>query len=125
MARHNYKSRRRFLGTGAAAGAALLAGKWSSLGKAAPAAKQIPGNDEPWIEATIPQLQALMNTRKLTSRGLVQGCLARIDALNPLLGAVIETNPQAVSIAAQGQRRELRDAQFKCLPERGQFTIFG
>ncbi len=95
-------TRRTFLGAGAAAaGATLIAGNWSSLAKASAATASIPDADAPWIEATIPQIQALMDAGQLTSRQLVQSYLARIDALNPLLGAVIETNPQAVSIAAQ------------------------
>jgi amidase len=93
-------TRRTFLGAGAAAGAALAANNWSSLVQAA-TTRPVPYADAPWIEATIPQLQAMMRARQLTSRELVQGYLARIDALNPLLGAVIQTNPQAVSIAAQ------------------------
>jgi len=40
-----------------------------------------------------------MQTGQLTSRALTQGYLARIASLNPLLHAVIETNPQAVAIA--------------------------
>ena len=92
-------TRRKFLGAGAAAGAALATSNWSSLLQAA-TTRPVPYADAPWIEATIPQLHAMMNARQLTSRELVQGYLARIHALNPLLGAVIETNPQAVSIAA-------------------------
>jgi amidase len=56
---------------------------------------------EPWVEASIPQLQAMMASRQFTSRELTLGYLGRIAALNPLLGAVIETNPDAVSIAAR------------------------
>jgi len=95
-------TRRMFLGAGAAGSAALLAGGWSSLLEAAPRpAMRYSGDGAPWIEATIPQLQAMMNSGQLTSRELVQAYLARIDSLNPLLHAVIETNSQAVSIAVQ------------------------
>jgi amidase len=93
-------TRRTFLGAGAAAATALAASKWSSLLEAA-TTRPIPYGDAPWIEATIPQLQAMMNAGQLTSHELVQGYLARIDSLNPLLHAVIETNPQAVSAAAR------------------------
>src|SRR5437867_1741250 len=42
-----------------------------------------------------------MAAGQLTSRQLLVGYLSRIADLNPLLHAVIETNPQAVAIAAQ------------------------
>jgi amidase len=95
-------SRREFLGSGAAFGAAFLAGGWpaspqrttSSMGRGS-------GKHEPLFDATIPELQKLMASSRLTSRELTQSYLARISHLNPLLHAVIETNPQAVSIAAR------------------------
>jgi amidase len=59
------------------------------------------GKHDPLFDATIPELQKLMATGRLTSRELTQSYLARIGRLNPLLHAVIETNPQAVSIAAR------------------------
>jgi amidase len=93
-------SRRTVLQKGAVAGAALLAGSWSPASGAA-SARPAPHADAPWIGASIPQLQTMLNAGVFTSRELVQGYLARIDALNPLLGAVIQTNPQAVSIATQ------------------------
>lgn len=106
-------SRRAFLGAGAATGAALLTRSWSSLLRAAPGtARPLPGA-APWVDATIPQLQAMMAAGQLTSRELTQGYLARIEDLNPLLHAVIETNPQAVSIAAQ------RDAERRAGRVRG------
>ena len=92
-------SRRSFLGATAAGGAALMAGGLGSMASAAPSTGA--DEDAPWFEATIPQLQALMRARRLTSRQLTKAYLHRIDELNPLLGAVIETNPQAVGIAAQ------------------------
>jgi len=52
-----------------------------------------------WIEATIPQLQSLFQSGALTSAELTTGYLDRIAQLNPVLGAVIETNPDALSIA--------------------------
>jgi amidase len=65
-------------------------------------------DNAPWIEATIPQLQAMMFSGALTSRELTLGYLHRIDRVNPLLHAVIQTNPKAVSIAEQldNERRE-------------------
>ena len=93
-------SRRMFLGAGAAGGAALLAGGWPALLEAAPqnAAR---AHGASWVEATIPELQDMMEAGRLTSQELTQRYLARIASLNPLLHAVIETNPQAVAIAAQ------------------------
>ena len=92
-------SRRTFLGTTLGGSAALLAGGLASL---VPRAGMAAGstNGAPWIEASIPQLQAMFASGALTSRQLTLGYLQRIKDLNPLLGAVIETNPQAVAIAA-------------------------
>ncbi|WP_201750242.1 amidase family protein [Tautonia marina] len=42
-----------------------------------------------------------MSSGRLSSRELTRAYLQRIDRLNPLLGAVIETNPNAIAIAAQ------------------------
>jgi amidase len=97
-------SRRKLLGAG---GAALLTGGWASLLAASPPVRRPVPGEAPWAEATIPELQAMMASGKLTSRELTLGYLGRIDRLNPLLHAVIETNPQAVSIAARldGERR--------------------
>jgi methyl-accepting chemotaxis protein len=51
------------------------------------------------VEATIPELQAAMASGELSSKDLVKGYLDRIQSLNSLLHSVIETNPNAVSIA--------------------------
>jgi amidase len=87
-------TRRKFLGTTALSSAALLTGGLTSLVRAPSAFA-----DEPFIEATIPELQGLMASGELTSKQLVMGYLDRIQALNPLLHSVIETNPDAESIA--------------------------
>jgi amidase len=92
-----YITRRAFLGTAAAGGAALLTGGLASSFKATAS----PADTFAWSEATIPQLQAAMASGELTSRELTLGYLSRIASLNPLLHAVIETNPNAVSIAAR------------------------
>jgi amidase len=98
-------TRRDLLKLGAAGGVALLLGGRSSL-----LAAQIGDESAPWFEATIPDLQALMASGQLTSWALTLAYLQRIHRLNPLLGAVIETNPNAVSIAAQldNERRKGR-----------------
>lgn len=90
-------TRREFLGAGVAGGAALLTGGIGGLFHPASAAAA----DAPWIEATIPELQRMMATGALSSRELTLGYLRRIGSLNPLLGAVLETNPEAVAIAAR------------------------
>ena len=87
-------TRRKFIGTTALSSAALLTGGAASLLQPPSALA-----DEPFIEATIPELQALMASGQLTSKDLVKGYLRRIASLNPLLHSVIETNPNAVSIA--------------------------
>src|SRR5205814_3520615 len=52
-----------------------------------------------FVEKSIPELQAAMASGELTSKDLVKGYLDRIQSLNSLLNSVIETNPNAVSIA--------------------------
>src|SRR5262249_510878 len=77
--------------------AALLSGGLTSLvSRSASAA-----NDFAFVEKSIPELQAAMGSGQLTSKDLVKGYLRRIGSLNPLLNSVIETNPNAVSIAQQ------------------------
>src|SRR6266853_2459099 len=89
-------TRRSFLGTTAASSATLLTGGIASLIKS----NAFGGGSFQFVEATIPQLQAAMAAGQLTARDLVQGYLNRIQSLNPTLHAVIETNPNAVAIAA-------------------------
>jgi amidase len=89
-------SRRRFLGATAAGGAALLTGSAASLfEKTARAATSFP-----FVEASILELQAAMAAGQLSAKELVQGYLDRIKQLNPILHAVIETNPNAIALAA-------------------------
>ena len=88
-------SRRKFIGTTALGSAALLTGGISSLvSRSASAA-----HDFEFLEATIPDLQAAMASGQVSSKDLVKGYLDRIQALNSLLHSVIETNPNAISIA--------------------------
>lgn len=89
-------TRREFVAGGIAGGAALFAG---SIGS--PLLASASAADAPWLEATIPQLQEMMAAGALTSRELTLGYLQRIGALNPLLGAVLETNAEAVATAAR------------------------
>src|SRR5437773_11972875 len=89
-------SRRSFLGTTAAGSAALLTGGLATLFKDS----AVGGSSFPFVEATIPLLQAAMTNGQLTSRDLVLGYLKRMQSLNPTLHAVIETNLYVVSIDA-------------------------
>jgi amidase len=101
-------TRRRFVGGGLATGAAVMGGAFSTVSRLAAA----PPLRDSFLDATIPQLQALMNSGQLTSRDLTAGYLSRMAQLNPLLGAVIETNPNAISIAVQ-RDRERRNGQVR------------
>jgi len=94
-------SRRSFLGTTLAGSAALLAGGLPSL--LHPLAAAI-DDDGPIIEATIPELQNFMASGALTSRELTQRYFSRIAKVNPFLSAVIETNLDALDIAAARDR---------------------
>jgi amidase len=81
--------RRRFLAAGlAASGAAALPSSRSG---------PIPSD---LAEASIDQLQAGLASGRWTSKGLAAKFLARITALDPKLRSVIETNPEALAIAA-------------------------
>jgi amidase len=89
-------SRREFLGTTLAGSAALLAGGLTAL-----TPRSTSAITASWIEATIPDLQALMSSGALTSEQLTTNYLNQIASLNPLLHAVIETNPDALAIATE------------------------
>ncbi|HEX4951097.1 MAG TPA: amidase family protein [Blastocatellia bacterium] len=89
-------SRRAFLGAGMASSAALLGGGgvWQALADHR-------DDDDRWMEKSIPELQRLLHSGRLTSRELTQAYLRQIRRLNPQLNAVIETNPAALWIAWQ------------------------
>lgn len=89
-------SRRKFLGTTALSSAALLSGGITSLLRQSASASH-GGFD--FVEKSILELQDAMASGQLTSKDLVKGYLRRIGSLNSLLNSVIETNPNAVSIA--------------------------
>src|SRR6201993_772095 len=93
---HNHTiTRRKFIGTTAATSAALLGGGLTSL----LSRSALGAHDFDFVEKSIPELQAAMASGQLTSKDLVKGYLRRIGSLNSLLNSVIETNPNAVSIA--------------------------
>jgi amidase len=90
-------TRRKFLGTTALGGAALLSGGLASLVQRSASAAG--GFD--FVEKNIPELQDAMASGQLTSRELTQGYIRRMQSLNPLLHSVIEVNPNAIAIATQ------------------------
>ena len=67
----------------------------------------------PWNEATLDQLQAAMQSGRISTRGLARAYLDRIDAIDrhgPRLNAVIELNPDALLRATEldAERRQGR-----------------
>jgi amidase len=92
---HHQISRRSFIGTTAAGGAALLTGGLAAFFKEGASA----GTNFPFVEMSIMQLQAAMAAGQLSAKDLVQGYLNRIQQLGPTLNAVIETNTKAIAIA--------------------------
>src|SRR5262245_1644148 len=104
-------TRRDFFGVGVGmAGSAALMGPGASSLFPVHARAKSAAADPIWIEKTIPQLSALMASGELTSLELTRGYLKRIGDINPLIRAVIETNPNAESIAARldNERRQRR-----------------
>ena len=59
------------------------------------------GIDGKLLEATVLELQEAMARSRVSSAEITQFYLDRIAELNPVLGAVIETNPDAIAIARQ------------------------
>jgi len=89
MAKPFTLDRRTFLAAGlAASGAAVLPSSRSG---------SIPFD---LAEANLEQLQVGLASGRWTSRGLAEKYLARIAALDPQLHSVIETNPDALALAA-------------------------
>jgi amidase len=96
--------RRGFLRYGVIGGAMGMAARAVGSGPVAAAAKpaRAAASAVALEEATIDGLQAQMKAGTLTARRLTQAYLDRIDALDrkgPALRSVIETNPDALSIA--------------------------
>jgi amidase len=93
-------NRRDFL---AQAALAAAAGALPACRRAPPVEAPAPASFE-FEELTIAQLQQRMRSDGLSSRGLVDACLARIDTLDrrgPALHAILEINPDARAIAGQ------------------------
>ena len=93
-------SRRKFLGSAAVVGAASLA----SPAFARPRFQQPPADVKPFEldEVTVAELQDGMKSGKFTARSLAHKYLdriAEIDKQGPAINAIIELNPDALSIA--------------------------
>jgi amidase len=111
----NGSSRRKFLqetltaGAGAAIYPALAAGRASTSAERVPSPGIKPFELE---EITTSELQDGMKSGKYTARGLVEKYLARIDEIDkqgPTINAVIQVNPDALSIAeALDQERKAK-----------------
>jgi amidase len=64
-----------------------------------------------WLEASIPQLQRAMETKKLTSVALTKAYLERIEKIDcrgPKINSVIELNPDAIEIARERDKERKR-----------------
>jgi amidase len=99
-------SRRKFLRAGllGAAGAAVAGSllKSDAARVLASLAPQQQGGKFDWEELTVRDAQAAMGSGRLTARRLTEMYLERIERLDrrgPALNSVIETNPDAISIA--------------------------
>src|SRR4051812_16576506 len=86
-----------------AAGGALVAAGATPSARALAALTSSRSAD--FEEATVAQLRAALRARSVSATELTRWCLERIDRLNPLLHAVIETNPDALSIARSCDHR--------------------
>ncbi len=112
-------SRRSLFRYGAAGGAVALAGRSAVIAAQSSGPGPGPGAAVPAFEleeATIADLQKRMESGQDSSRSLVEKYVARIEALDkqgPRLSAVLEINPDALSIAGE------RDAERKAGKIRG------
>ena len=94
--------RRRFLQTSAVGAAAVIANPTTNSARTDPTMSPATPPAFELDEMTIAELQAAMSSGKYTSRSLVKKYLDRIDDIDrrgPKLTSVIETNPEALSIA--------------------------
>jgi len=123
-------TRRGFLGTGAAAGGALVLGgveacadpEGSGAGDAGRVSSQGPGAGQPWPvsafeleEVSITELHAGMVSGRWTSRDITEAYLNRIEEIDrkgPTLRSIIETNPDALEIA-EALDQEMADGRVR------------
>ncbi|MGH7613839.1 MAG: amidase family protein, partial [Gemmatimonadales bacterium] len=103
-------TRRDFVGLAAATGLAAAARPLADPSSRVAAPHALTAAPFELEETTIAALQAGLRSGKYTSRRLCEAYLARIEQLDrrgPMLRSVIETNPEAVSLAtaADADRR--------------------
>jgi amidase len=95
--------RRKFLETGALAGAAAASA--ALAGQSGPTRTAVPSFE--LDEATVDDLQRRMGAGELSARSIAEKYLARIEAVDrggPKLNSVIEVNPDALAIAEERDR---------------------
>ena len=90
--------RRSLIKGSAAGGFAAAAGGGLTVTRVA-AQDATPDVTLPPPSASVAELQEALASGSTTVRAVVESCLARIDALEPVLNAVIERNPDALAIA--------------------------
>jgi amidase len=90
------------LATAVVAAAAMAA--LSAQAKKKPAAAEAAPPPFPVVEATIPEMRAAMEQRRVTSKELVRQYLMRIATYEDRLHAVITVNPDAMKIADERDR---------------------
>src|SRR4028119_2131660 len=95
-------NRREFFKTSTAGIAAL------TMMKTIDASEVITAPGAELIEVTIRQLQAKMKSGELTARRIAEMYLERIREIDPKLRSVIETNPEALTIAEESDKERRR-----------------
>jgi amidase len=87
-------TRREFLGTSAAAGAALALGAGAPRGIAAVPAGEL-------LSKSVGQIAQMIRDRRVTAVEVVKACYARIDEVNPKLNAVVAVCRERALVEAQ------------------------
>lgn len=99
----HHANRRTALTAGVAGTSALLASTAAAQAipqtKSEPAKSPVEKTTYEFSELSIERLQAGLKTGEFTSKSLTEKYLARIAEIDPHLGSVLETNPEALAIA--------------------------
>ena len=103
--------RRSFMTSSIIGSAAVATGQYSAQGSSWPQTQPSEDIDSPieravfeLSELSIADLQNRLRSGKSTSKALVELYLARIEEVDPFLGSIMETNPDAVKIAEKLDR---------------------